>query len=213
MRLRHRKWADTVLLENKDIGINLSDIKEETVLPFDELEIGSGCGGFILELSKLHPEHKYLGVEINLNAFSMAVKKASLVKKEQTNFLLLNSPIDRVIPLIKDQQLNDIYINFPDPWPKKKQHHRRLSYVPMLQSYFRLLKDNGTIYFRTDNSDLFNDSVGYFKDSGLYDFEVISPFYSEKVDYLPATEYEKKFRAKGVAINLLIAHKKKDVKI
>jgi len=210
MRLRHRKWSEEVLKENKDIGINLSDIKsEDQFFSFNELEIGSGCGGFLLELSKRNPDKKYLGAEINVNAFSIAVKKASELKKEQTNFLFLNSPIERLIPLIKDKQLNDIYINFPDPWPKKRQHHRRLSYLPLLKEYNRMLKDDGTIYFRSDNVDLFNDSVNYFKDSNLYDIEIISPFYSEKVSYLPATEYETKFRNKGVNINLLIAKKKK----
>ena len=95
MRLRHRKWADEVLNENKDISRNLSDFVPEEVKEFPNLEIGSGCGGFILALSALHPENRYLGVEINRNAFALAVKKGAEVKDKQKNFLLLNAPIEK----------------------------------------------------------------------------------------------------------------------
>lgn len=210
MRLRHRKWSDEVLEANKDISRNLSDFNPEEVKEYPNLEIGSGCGGFLLGISALHPESRYLGVEINRNAFALAVKKGAEVKDTQKNFLLLNAPIERIFPLIEDHQLDNIYINFPDPWPKKKQQHRRLSYPTMLKEYLRILKGTGTLYFRTDNSELFNDTVEYFKTVDLYDFEVIEPFYSEKVDYLPKTEYETKFREKGVDIHLLIAHPKKN---
>lgn len=207
MRLRHRKWADEVLAQNKDISRNLSDFDQDSIKTFDRLEIGSGCGGFLLDMAKRFKDDRFLGVEINLNAFAIAVKKATQ-EENKDNFLLLNAPIERVFPLIEDKQLKAIYINFPDPWPKKRQHHRRLSYPTLLKEYFRILKDDGTIYFRTDNSELFFDSVSYFKSVDLYEIEVIEPFYSEKVDYLAPTEYEKKFREKGVDIHLLIAKKK-----
>lgn len=209
MRLRHRKWSNDVLLDNKDIARNLEDFSPESIATFDNLEIGSGCGGFLLEVCKLHPEEKYLGVEINRNAFAIAVKKASEVKEERQNFLLLNAPIERIFPLIQDHQLNNIYLNFSDPWPKKRQMHRRLSYPTRLKEYLRILKEDGTLYFRTDNASLFEDTIEYFKEVDLYDFTIIEPFYSEKVDYLPPTEYETKFREKGVDIHLLIAKPKK----
>ena len=209
MRLRHRKWADAVLEENKDIARDLSDFVPEDIATFDNLEIGSGQGGFLLEICKRRPEEKYLGVEINRNAFALAVKHAAQVKDKEHNFFLLNAPIERVFPLIRDHQLNNIYLNFSDPWPKKRQHHRRLTYPTLQKEYYRILKEDGTLYFRSDNTDFFNDSVTYFKDTGLFDIEVIEPFYSEKVDYLPPTEYEKKFRALGTMIHVLIAHPKK----
>ena len=209
MRLRHRQWADQVLEENKDIARNLSDFDPEQIKTFKNLEIGSGCGGFILELAKRNPENNYLGVEINRNAFALAVKKAAEVKKEQKNFFLLNAPIERIFPLIEDHQLDNLYLNFSDPWPKKKQKHRRLTYPTRLREYIRILSEDGTLYFRSDNIDLINDSLEYYNEVGLYDIEIIQPFYSEQVDYLPPTEYETKFREKGVQINLLIAKPKK----
>ncbi|MDD6241123.1 MAG: tRNA (guanosine(46)-N7)-methyltransferase TrmB [Eubacteriales bacterium] len=210
MRLRHRKWADTVLSENTDIGKNLADFSPEDIATFTSLEIGSGLGGFLLELSKEHPEEKYLGIEVNANAFALAVRNGAKVKEEQKNFLFLNAPIERIFPLFQKGQLNNIYLNFSDPWPKKRQQRRRLTYPTRQVEYSRILKEDGTLYFRTDNEDLFKDSVEYFKEANLFDFEIIEPFYSEKVDYLPPTEYEKKFRSKGATIHLLIAHKKKN---
>ena len=209
MRLRHRKWADAVLDDNKDIARNLSDFEPEKIAEFENVEIGSGQGGFLLEVCKLQPNEKYLGVEINRNAFALAVKHASAVKEERTNFMLLNAPIERIFPLIKDHQLKRIYLNFSDPWPKKRQHHRRLTYPTLQKEYHRILKEDGILYFRTDNIDLFNDSIEYFKETNLFDIEIIQPFYSENVGFLPPTEYEKKFREKGVQINLLIAKAKK----
>jgi tRNA (guanine-N7-)-methyltransferase len=208
MRLRHRKWADEVLEANKDIARNLSDFDSESIPTFDNLEIGSGQGGFLLEVSKLKPQERYLGVEINRNAFALAVKHLANVKEDHSNFLILNAPIERVFPLMKEEQLNCIYLNFSDPWPKKKQHHRRLTYPTLQKEYHRILKKDGVLYFRTDNVDLFHDSVEYFQETGLFDIQIIEPFYSENVDYLPPTEYEKKFRAQGVEIHVLIAHKK-----
>ena len=211
MRLRHKKWTDEVLKNNLDIGKNLSDIDKDTgiVRNYKNLEIGCGLAGFLIELSRRHPENSYLGVEINRNAFAAAVKKARQVKKDQNNFLILNAPIERLFPLFSDGQFDNIYLNFSDPWPKKHQHHRRLTHPTFQKEYVRILSDNGTLYFRSDNAPLFKDSVNYFKETGLFDIEVIEPFYSEKVDYLPPTEYETKFREKGVDIHLLFAHKKK----
>jgi tRNA (guanine-N7-)-methyltransferase len=209
MRLRHRKWSGEVIAGNKDIGESLDDLDPKRILGFTDLEIGCGLGGFLLTMSKDHPERTYLGVEINLNAFAMAVKKGSTVKDSQKNFLILHSPIERLLPLFQDNQLDHIYINFPDPWPKKKQHHRRLTYPPLLKEYDRILRPDGMLCFRTDNAELYQDSLGYLRDSGFFDLTTISPFYSEKADYLPATEYETKFRAQGVTINVILATKKK----
>lgn len=207
MRLRHKKWQDRVLTENQDIGKDLSSFDPESVKDYQRLEIGSGCGGFLLDMAKKQPEKKFLGVEINQTAFAIAVKKASGEKEEAKNFTFLNSPIERIFPLVQDEQLESIFINFPDPWPKKRQRKRRLSYPDRLKEYYRRLKKGGKIYFRTDNTDLFNDSVEYFKSVNLYQIEVIEPFLSETQTALSPTEYENKFRAKGVRIHLLIATK------
>ena len=208
MRLRHRSWSDRIVSENKDLGIRLEDLSEESLKGFDRLEIGSGLGGFLLACSERFPESRILGVEVAYNAFATALKKLSPHKDRQKNFLLVNAPIEKIFPYLPGDCLDAIYINFPDPWPKKRQQHRRLSSIPLQHEYYRLLKSGGKLYFRTDNVALFEDSVAYFQKCGLFDIETISPFYSEKVDFLPSTEYERKFRSLGVDIHLIIATKK-----
>lgn len=207
MRLRHKKWTDRVLDENKDIGLYIDNLNKEEIKDINYLEIGSGLGQFLLSLATNNRDKKCLGVEINKNAFASAIKKTSPFKEEITNFKFINSPIDKLLPLFNDESIDNIYINFPDPWPKKRTHHRRLSSVSFLNEYYRILKKGGKVYFRTDNVDLFNDSIEYFKEFNKFDTTIIQPFYSEKVDYLPATEYENKFRSQNVDINLLIATK------
>lgn len=207
MRLRHKKWQDRVLGENRDIGKDLSTFDPESVKNYSRLEIGSGCGGFLIDRAKKNPDKNFLGVEINQTAFAIAVKKASDEKEKVKNFTFLNSPIERIFSLIGDGQLDAIFINFPDPWPKKRQRKRRLSYPDRLKEYYRRLKQGGKIYFRTDNASLFADSVGYFKTVELYSLQIIEPFEVEKQDVLSPTEYETKFRTKGVPIHLLIATK------
>ena len=152
MRLRHKKWQDRVLTENQDIGKDLSSFDPESVKDYQRLEIGSGCGGFLLDMAKKQPEKQFLGVEINQTAFAIAVKKASGEKEEAKNFTFLNSPIERIFPLVQDEQLESIFINFPDPWPKKRQRKRRLSYPDRLKEYYRRLKKGGKIYFRDRKS-------------------------------------------------------------
>lgn len=207
MRLRHRSWSNRVVEENDDIGLRLADIEEDSLKSFDRLEIGSGLGGFLLGCSALHPESRILGVEVAYNAFATALKKLSPHKATQKNFLLVNAPIERLLPYLCCEQFEAIYINFPDPWPKKRQQHRRLSSIPLLHEYYRLLKKGGQVFFRTDNVGLYEDSKEYFRQSDLFKVETISPFYSEKVDFLPPTEYERKFREKGVDIHLIVATK------
>ena len=153
MRLRHKKWTNSVLQENEDIILKKEDIAE--IKSTDLLEIGSGKGRFLLSLAEINKDKKLLGVEININAFASYVKNASQRKEELKNFSFINETIDKILPLLDDESIENIYINFPDPWPKNRQKHRRLTYPPYLKEYYRVLKKNGKIYFRTDNSSLF----------------------------------------------------------
>lgn len=208
MRLRHKKWTDKVLNENKDISSFLEDIDNKKISSASSLEIGCGLGGFLLSLIIDDPNKFFLGVEINKNAFASCVKKLAVIKEEYQNFYIVNSPIEKLFDKFSDNQFDNIYINFPDPWPRKREHKRRLTYPTRLKEYYRIINSKGTIYFRSDNPTLFNDSVNYFKETNLFDIKVISPFYVEKENIIPTSEYEQKFRAKDININLLIAKKK-----
>lgn len=206
MRLRHKPWADDLIKEHKDIALNVDDIPS---LPdFNVLEVGSGCGGFILQMAEKFPEYQFLGAEVAETAFAIALKKMLGLEKVPTNVKFINTPIDTLIPAIKDNSLDRVYLNFSDPWPKKRHHKRRLTYPTRLASYFRILKDGGTLFFKTDNVDLYNDSKKYFEQFGQFKFTFIDEYKEVTPDDV-ASEYETKFRAKGVMIHKIIAVKEK----
>ena len=98
------------------------------------------------------------------------------------------------------------FLLFPDPWPKKRQHKRRLTYPTFLKQYYKLLKKGGRLIFKTDNELLFVDSLEYLKES---EFKLIS--YTDDYDGLDVfdaqTEYETKFRSQGVSIHRYIVEK------
>ncbi len=206
MRLRHKKWADSLLSEHQDIALNDDDLSS---LPaFDELELGSGCGEFLIQKALNNPDNNYLGVEINNIAFAIAIKKMVGLEKIPTNLKFINTDAHKLLDLLKDESLNRIYLNFNDPWPKKKHHKRRLTYVTMLDIYYRLLKIGGEVLYKTDNDILYPDSVEYFKTFGKFDCDFIDDYISlDEGDVM--SEYEKKFRGKGKSIHRIVARKTK----
>lgn len=94
MRLRHKTWQEEMISSHKDIALEKTAIDEKSIPPFNMLEIGSGCGLFLLELAKKHPENQYLGVEIQRTAFAIGIKNMLLMKIDLQIFIIL-------MPLLK----------------------------------------------------------------------------------------------------------------
>lgn len=91
--------------------------------------------------------------------------------KEINNIYLTRYDIERIANIFgRDDKIERIYINFCNPWPRGKHHKKRLTHTRQLEKYKQFLKENGEIYFKTDDDNLFNDSISYFKSSG---FEII----------------------------------------
>ncbi len=207
MRLRKRKWMDEILFQRKDILYNEDSIEEALDLNKDKkivLEIGSGKGGFIYQMALNFPQEQFVGVEMQRNALAIALK---YIKENSCNNLrLLNCDANKIFMYLKDESIDTIFLNFSDPWPKKKQHKRRLTYNTFLKEYFRILKKDGLLIFKTDNDNLFNDSLKYIEES---DFKLVDCNfdYDGKDNYDAQTEYEIKFRQLGVKIKRLIAKK------
>lgn len=208
MRLRHRKWGDTFLSENKDLIKDKDSIDSQ----FDDfiknsnlrLEIGVGRGDFILEMARANPDVYFLGVELSSMALAIAGKK--IVEAELNNILLVNMDIHYLFERIGEESFDVIYLNFSDPWPKKRQHKRRLTYPTCLEQYYKELKVGGRVIFKTDNDLLFEDSVEYFE-SSKFKVESITRNYDVLDSFDKMTEYEKKFRSLGTPIKRIIAVK------
>lgn len=206
MRLRHKSWAEELLANNRNLALNKEDIEQGNLPQFAALEIGSGCGEFLIGKALAHPEINFLGVEINRTAFAIAIKKLLALEKVPNNIHFLNADIVLLLPTIKDESLDAIYLNFNDPWPKKKHNKRRLTYPTKLNEYYRILKTGGTLFYKSDNDVYYEGSKEYFTEFQKFDVEFIDNYEQTDVDDVQS-EYEQKFRAIGKSIHRIIATK------
>lgn len=209
MRLRHRKWGDEFLLENKNLIKDKDNLDQDFIdfINHDNLrlEIGVGRGDFIVQMALANPNVYFLGVEMSSMALAIAGKK--ILENEIKNVLLINIDMHYLFEKIGENKFDIIYLNFSDPWPKKRQHKRRLTYPTYLNEYYKELKKDGKVIFKTDNDLLFEDSIPYFEESPL-EIVSITRDYAVLDNDDKMTEYEKKFRGLNTPIKRLIAIKK-----
>ena len=126
---------------------------------------------------------------------------------EPTNIYLTRFDIERILLILdKKDEIERIYINFCNPWPKGKHRKKRLTHTRQLEKYKEFLKSNSEIYFKTDDDDLFNSSLGYFEETG---FEIVKKTYDLHSENIfqenIETEHEKMFSEQGIKIKALIA--------
>ena len=169
------------------------------------LEIGCGKGGFVCGMAKLHPDVNFVAVEKVSNVIITACEAA----KEQglTNVHFINCPAEVLPRYIKDGSIARIYLNFSDPWPKKRHARRRLTSRGFFARYDQVLAPDGQVEFKTDNRDLFRFSLEEAEEAGwrvlmsTWDLHGDPDMNRGNV----MTEYEEKFSAKGNPICKLTA--------
>jgi len=192
--MRKKKWV-APFLENENQYL-ISDINNfKTTKPI-YLEIGMGMGDFITQSAILHPENYYIGLEKDETCVARAIKKAQDEKLDNFSVMLIDaSNIEEIIP---ESSINTIYLHFSDPWPKKHHHKRRLTYMSFLVKYEKILINNGTLIYKTDNEPFFDDSLQYFEQSHFKLEDLNRNYYVENE---PMTAYQAKFVAEGKPIN------------
>jgi tRNA (guanine-N7-)-methyltransferase len=172
------------------------------------LEIGCGKGAFINGLSEKYPDKRLLAVELVPDVLMMAMEKAFAAGL--TNVRFHNGDAKELCNLLPPHSVNTIYLNFSDPWPKKRNAKRRLTSPLFLEMYKGLLAPDAVIYFKTDNIGLFEYSLETFAECGYTLSNVCYDLHNDAV--LSAnniqTEYEEKFSEKGFTINYLEARLK-----
>ena len=205
MRTKYKQWAVDYVDEHKEMCLEKIDLKDDffTKRPV-VFEIGSGKGDFVAAISLAHPEYNYLAIERVKTVAGMMAKK--LVEQGNENVKVFPWNAELILDEIKEGFVEAIYLNFSDPWPKKKHEKRRLTFIKFLEQYYRILKKGGRLYFKSDNDSLFE----YTKEEiGLTKFKVISIeenyAFDEQTDYI--TEYENKFRSVGKSIHRIILEK------
>ncbi|MBQ3419539.1 MAG: tRNA (guanosine(46)-N7)-methyltransferase TrmB [Erysipelotrichaceae bacterium] len=195
MRMRKKKWVKPFLEEENNYLI-----KDYTTIKNHEkiyLEIGMGMGDFICASAFNNPDIFYIGLEKDETCVARAIKKGEELKLNNLKISLANA--DMIDEYFNEKSVDRIYLHFSDPWPKKGHHKRRLTYPTFLNKYKKILKDDGTIIFKTDNHDFFIDSLEYFKEANLKTVD-INYNYHEIYRDEPLTAYEQKFKELGLPI-------------
>ncbi len=204
MRTKFKQWAVDYLKDNHPIVIDKIDLVNEFYKKPLFMEIGSGKGDFILRFSQMHPEYSFLAVEKVETVAGMMAKK--LTDAEIKNVLVFPFDTKILFDQIPDNYVDGIFLNFVDPWPKKKHAKRRLTFITFLNEYYRMLKNGAYLYFKSDNDSLYEFTLEEIKQSK---FELVS--YEDNYDFDEnndaMTEYERKFRELNHPIHRIILKK------
>ena len=165
-----------------------------------EIEIGTGKGKFIISKALNNPNINYIGIEKYDSPLVSAVKKLEDINISNLKLICFDA---YNINDIFDKEISKIYLNFSDPWPKKRHEKRRLTSKNFIDKYDGIFKNKKTIEIKTDNDDLYEYSIDSFINNG---YEVIKTDTNYLDEY--RTEYEDKFISKGKNINYILVVKK-----
>ena len=209
MRIRNKPWAREELDASEIYIKNPEEIKGKWREKFNNnnsihLELGCGKGYFVKKAGLKNPGINYIAIDLIDTILGVANRniQKEFEKKKITNILLVRYDVEAINNILdKSDDIERIYINFCNPWPKPRHKKRRLTHVRQLEKYKQFLKQNGEIYFKTDDNGLFKESLEYFEESG---FETIKITYNlnEEPDFWDniETEHEIKFKNEGIKI-------------
>ncbi|MBR2215156.1 MAG: tRNA (guanosine(46)-N7)-methyltransferase TrmB [Selenomonadaceae bacterium] len=208
MRLRRKPWVDEALEEFSSFVFREKDLPEDMPGKWQELfphqaplwvELGTGKGDFISQMGELYPEVNFVGLEAAPTVIYAAARKVAA--KGLNNARLLIFDINNLEQLFAPQEIDRLYINFCDPWPKRRHAKRRLTHADFLAKYQKLLTKGGELHFKTDNRPLFDFSLGEFRKVGAKIKNLTYDLHAENPTDNIETEYERKFSALGEKIN------------
>ncbi|NLM73818.1 MAG: tRNA (guanosine(46)-N7)-methyltransferase TrmB [Clostridiaceae bacterium] len=167
------------------------------------MEIGSGKGKFIITLAQQNPQINYIAFEKVPTVLLKLVRK--IPDGGLKNLAVISEDAKKLCEIFEDGEIDKIYLNFSDPWPKYRHTKRRLTAKPFLNIYERVLKDNSLIEFKTDNRPFFDFSLEELKDSKFIIERFTYDLYnSDLLEGNIATEYEERFHGLGTPINKVI---------
>ena len=217
MRIRYKKWARPELEQSPFYVDNPEERRgkwkeffKTPTFPL-HLELGCGKGYFIANLASKHKDINYIAIDLVDAMLGLAKRNVEKVYKEKNqeidNVFLTRFDIERInLILSKEDEIERIYINFCNPWPRGKHHKKRLTHTRQLEKYKEFLKPGGEIYFKTDDDNLFLESIKYFDETGFKIIKKTFDLHSEE-DFWEniETEHEKMFSEQGIKIKALIA--------
>ncbi|MBS0947935.1 tRNA (guanosine(46)-N7)-methyltransferase TrmB [Levilactobacillus brevis] len=210
MRVRNKPWAKGYMADHLDrLVVEPEPLKGnwQSRFPSNQplfVEIGTGKGQFIIEMARQHPDHNFIGIEIQTSVIAVALK--GVVNSGLTNIQLVHTDGEAINTFFEAGEVAGLYLNFSDPWPKKRHTKRRLTSPVFLAHYADVLQPEGQLQFKTDNRGLFEYSLGSLNNFGMV-FEGVWLDLHAATDGVEdiQTEYEQKFSKKG-PIYQVIAH-------
>lgn len=211
MRLRKKPWADEELNTNDRLIKNPEQYKGKWKEVFGNdnpihIEIGTGKGQFLTSMSILNPNINYIAIERQTNVIVSALKKGR-EKNVGKNIVFFVADVKELLNYFEEDEIKRIYINFCDPWPnKKKWAKRRLTHKNFLNLYEQLFKNGGEIFFKTDNTLLFEFSLNEIAEKGWQLKNISLDLHNSDFQGNIKTEYEEKFSGKGMQIYRLEAY-------
>lgn len=216
MRIRKKKWAAPELSQcpfytkEPDLykGNWQSKFSKEQPL---RLEIGCGKGTFAGLMAKANPDVNFIAVDIKEDMLGVA--RRNIVKifgeEEITNLMLVQKNCEQISDTFApEDKIEIMYINFCNPWPREKHKKRRLTFPRKLNMYREFLTENGEIHFKTDDDELFQDSLEYFKECNFEITALTYDLHNSNIDGGPVTEHENMFSQQGIKIKYLTAIKR-----
>lgn len=222
MRIRYKKWARPELEASPFYIEEPEKIKGKWKEQFVKsnqplhLELGCGKGQFIAQLAVENQRTNYIAIDLVDAMLGLAKRNIEQTYQEANitpeNILITRFDIERIFLILEKQdEIERIYINFCNPWPRGKHRKKRLTHTRQLEKYKEFLKENGEIYFKTDDDELFEASLQYFKESG---FEILKktydlhqePIFEKNIE----TEHEKMFSEEGIKIKACIAKRREN---
>lgn len=213
MRIRRKPWARPELEECKYFIDNPKEMKNNWRKCFNNdnpihVELGCGKGVFLADLAIKHLDINYIAIDIKSDVLGYARRNVEAVYTENgqkvENVVLTAYNIEQILDIFGDKdQIDRIYINFCNPWPKAKHNKRRLTHTKQLELYKKFLKPNGEIFFKTDDDDLYLATLRYIEESGFNIFYKTTDLHNDKNEENVLTEHEIMFMEKGIKIKAI----------
>ena len=214
MRLLNIKGADEIVSNSPLCIQNPVELKGNWNNYFGNnnpihIEVGMGKGQFITTLAKQHPEINYIGIEKYSSVLLRAVQKMEEEQLLNLKFILIDAK--EITDVFDNEEVDRIYLNFSDPWPKDRHAKRRLPSRQFLSKFDEILKKDGILEFKTDNKSLFNFAVDEVEPAGWNLKEITYDLHNDEkmVQGNIMTEYEEKFSSMGNPIYKYIIHRMK----
>ncbi|MBR2733564.1 MAG: tRNA (guanosine(46)-N7)-methyltransferase TrmB [Selenomonadaceae bacterium] len=203
MRLRKKPHTDEKLQAFADF-VTVGDV--QPIIPDATrklyVELGTGKGDFITQIAERNPQINFIGLEVEATCVLAAARKIRACNLRNVRLIVFD--INNITEIFPAHSVDRLYINFCDPWPKKRHAKRRLTHMRFLEMYRTIIKVGGEIYFKTDNRPLFDFSLEQFALAGLDVRDVTNDLHAAEPPENIRTEYETKFSAAGVPINFCV---------